>query len=585
MPLRGFILAMIAMGALALAWAETFAPIDTSEFGFRYAPRGSGAAVIFVMPGSGAERAGIRPGDVIDISRLSLSDRYRLRVGISPPGTTVDVSIHRGAERRQVTVRAGVLEHPINAYSTAVFLVSASVSLIVFAAIAWRRPSLATAALVYAGTGNLTTGNVCGLFSALPDPLYGFVCVAITALFASTPALALLPFVVRFPRAPIGRAGRIRMHVADAIFFAGFALYAYQASMEPILFGSWNVFDTWSQWVVAALTLAFAASVYVDAAGEGRRRIGWVITGLVVSDAGYTLFNLLVVDGPINSGPTSFLMASLLGLGQLAQCALPLALAYAILRHRVIDTGFVLNRTAVYAATTTLVLAMVGFVDWLVGRFLSEQRYAVAVEALVTIAFGFALNSLHARTERLVDRLIFRRRHLAEKRIEYRIAALAFAESSASVDDALVHDAADTLALSSAALFARASTAQPFRRAAARGWQPENAVEIETDSLLVRSLRSLERPIFLDDVAISSARFPEGALRPSLAIPLVAQHDLLGVVLYGSHSDGASLDPEEVSLLARLTSAAATAYGAVEARQWRERAAQLEDTLRSLAPL
>ena len=56
----------------------------------------------------------------------------------------------------------------------------------------------------------------------------------------------------------------------------------------------------------------------------------------------------------------------------------------------------------------------------------------------------------------------------------------------------------------------------------------------------------------------------------------------IAVALYGSHTDGASPDPEEVSLLARLTASAANAYGAVEARQWRERANALEESIRPL---
>jgi hypothetical protein len=128
----------------------------------------------------------------------------------------------------------------------------------------------------------------------------------------------------------------------------------------------------------------------------------------------------------------------------------------------------------------------------------------------------------------------------------------------------------------------RASTTLPFKRNAATGWALENAIDVDPESLLVRSLRSLERAMFLDDAAIVPVNFPVGTQRPVLAIPIAAQHELIGFVLYGRHSDGASLDPEEVSLLTRLTSTASKAYGAVEARQWRERAAALEEAFRGL---
>ncbi|MGH7716208.1 MAG: hypothetical protein ACREML_09465, partial [Vulcanimicrobiaceae bacterium] len=111
---------------------------------------------------------------------------------------------------------------------------------------------------------------------------------------------------------------------------------------------------------------------------------------------------------------------------------------------------------------------------------------------------------------------------------------------------------------------------------------PEHISSLDPDSLIVRTLRALERPLFMDDAAVVPQGIPDGNLRPILAIPILAQHELMGLVFYGNHEDGASPDPEEVSLLTRLTVAAANAYGAVEARQWRERAYALEESIRSL---
>jgi GAF domain-containing protein len=267
---------------------------------------------------------------------------------------------------------------------------------------------------------------------------------------------------------------------------------------------------------------------------------------------------------------------------QCLETALALALAYAVFKHRVLDVGFVLNRTAVYAAMTTLVIAFVGFIDWFASRLINEQHAALAIEALLTIAFGFALNWIHGRLESVLDRVVFRQRYVAETRVNYRIEALAFAESIAAVDEALAGDAAQILNLSSAAVFGRFSQTAPFRRSAATGWSTESITSLDHDSLIVRTLRALERPLFLDDAAVVPPGVPDGELRPILAIPILAQHELIGLVFYGNHHDGASPDPEEVSLLARLTSAAANAYGAVEAREWRERAHALEESIRSL---
>jgi hypothetical protein len=578
-PLLGLALVVLAMAVLAIAWGEVFAPAVDSGFNVRFGPAGTNAVVDEIGAGSQiADRAALRVGDVIDTSKLTLSERYRLFLRYSPPGTTIVVTTVRAGEHRAIALAAEPFRSKRPRPSDVPFLISATVSLVVIALIAWRRPSLATAALTYWATGAITTAAATGIFSAIPDPLYGAVAASINAIFSVTPGLALLPFIVRFPHAPRTPAERTRMRIADALFVAGALVFTFQAIFEPVPFASWFVFESWIPWALAAIILAFALAVFRDAAGEERRRIGWVIVGLAVTDMGFAIFNVVDVGSQLRIDSVRLVLE----IAQLMQMALPLALAYAILRHRVIDIGFALNRTAVYALTTTLVLALIGVVDWLVGRLLSGERFTTLVEALLTVAIGFGLNWLHGRIERLVDRIIFRQRHIAEKRIDYRIGALEYAESTASIDAALATDAPDILGLASAAVFLRASTTLPFKRNAATGWALENAIDVDPESLLVRSLRSLERAIFLDDAAIVPVNFPVGTQRPVLAIPIAAQHELIGFVLYGRHSDGASLDPEEVSLLTRLTSTASKAYGAVEARQWRERAAALEEAFRGL---
>lgn len=582
-PLAGVLLALAALIVLALGWGEVFAPLVHTTFGASLVPGPQGAAVARVQPHSKAAALGLRPGDGVDVSALSLSDRYRLMVAASPDGTAVTVPIVRGGIRKIVTFRAqnsaaiGARQPPV----PVALLANVTISLLIVALIALRRPSLATAALVLYGTGAVTTYAVIAQFTWLPNPLFGFAGVFVNTAFATLPLLALLPFLARFPEAPATPTARLRMHVADGIFIAGAILLTLEAIYEPLTFQSWPVVNAAQAFIVVPV-FVFAAASYREASGENRRRIAWALVGFAVSAVAYAAWNVL--GALYQSAP---FISPLLATLQVLQSALPVALAYAILRHRVIDVGFALNRTIVYAVITTLAVVVVSSVDWLGGRLLSGQRMALAVEAFVAISFGFALNFIHGWTERFIDRVVFRQRHIASKHIEYRIGALAFAASSDAVDEALAHDAPQILDLSSAAVFSREASSGPFQRRASTGWSAETVAALEDDSLLLRTLRSVERPIFLDDAAIALSNVPVGITRPVLAIPIVTQHELIGFALYGSHRDGASLDSEEVSLLARLTAAAGNAYGAVEARRWRERVAALEESMRALqtAPL
>ena len=92
---------------------------------------------------------------------------------------------------------------------------------------------------------------------------------------------------------------------------------------------------------------------------------------------------------------------------------------------------------------------------------------------------------------------------------------------------------------------------------------------------------------------------PEGVAHPALAIPIVTQHTLNAVVLYGSHVNGTLPDPDEVVLLEALAKAAATSHQQVriamlmrekETQQQRidrqqERIGHLEETTAELREL
>jgi hypothetical protein len=88
--------------------------------------------------------------------------------------------------------------------------------------------------------------------------------------------------------------------------------------------------------------------------------------------------------------------------------------------------------------------------------------------------------------------------------------------------------------------------------------------------------------VVLADAGIREDTFPAGNARPDIAIPIVVRHEFLGLALYGRRNDDAPLDPEEREMVGRLVAAAALAYDAIEAAEWRRRALALQQ-LPSLA--
>jgi hypothetical protein len=239
---------------------------------------------------------------------------------------------------------------------------------------------------------------------------------------------------------------------------------------------------------------------------------------------------------------------------------LPLTIGFAVLRQRVVDVQFAISRTVVYGIVSTIVLVFLVVLHWLLGRVLEHSGLAFGIEGLAAIGLGLVLHRASHATNQLVDRVLFRKHHQAEERLRRVTAALPFANDELAIAEALVTEPVRNLNLASAALFYRQSPEGPLNRVLAQGWSESHTPSLEADSLLVRYLQVEHAPLKLDDSQLLPAGVPEGAAHPVLAIPIVNQHVLAAVVLYGAHVNHTLLDPDEIELLHALAKAAATSH-------------------------
>jgi hypothetical protein len=242
----------------------------------------------------------------------------------------------------------------------------------------------------------------------------------------------------------------------------------------------------------------------------------------------------------------------------------PVSIGYAVLRQRVVDVQFAISRTVVYGIVSTIVLVFLVVLHWLLGRVLEHSGLAFGIEGLAAIGLGLVLHRASHATNQLVDRVLFRKHHQAEERLRRVTAALPFANDELAIAEALVTEPVRNLNLASAALFYRQSPEGPLNRVLAQGWSESHTPSLEADSLLVRYLQAEHAPLKLDDSQLLPAGVPEGAAHPVLAIPIVNQHVLAAVVLYGAHVNHTLLDPDEIELLHQLAKAAAVSHQQVK---------------------
>ncbi|HTL20073.1 MAG TPA: hypothetical protein VL220_05115 [Steroidobacteraceae bacterium] len=82
--------------------------------------------------------------------------------------------------------------------------------------------------------------------------------------------------------------------------------------------------------------------------------------------AGFSVAVLLEL-GVLGDTPSAVTLAALANVILVAVGII--ILTYAVLRHRVIDVGFVISRTLVFAVFTGLLLVLFAVVEWLVDHF------------------------------------------------------------------------------------------------------------------------------------------------------------------------------------------------------------------------
>lgn len=170
---------------------------------------------------------------------------------------------------------------------------------------------------------------------------------------------------------------------------------------------------------VLAAVLASTASLFVRfrrSRGDERRQIEWV------AYAGALIVLVLVLQLIVEAMlPKAGLILDILSLGLLvALTTVPIAAGVAILKYRLYDIDFIINRTLVYGAlTATLSLSYLGGVVTLqtLFRSLTGQGSQLAIVAS-TLAIAALFSPLRRRVQAFADRLFYRKKYDARRTLE-----------------------------------------------------------------------------------------------------------------------------------------------------------------------
>jgi hypothetical protein len=221
----------------------------------------------------------------------------------------------------------------------------------------------------------------------------------------------------------------------------------------------------------------------------------------------------------------------------------PAALTYAVLSRRLIDVGFVLNRSIVFAIVSAIVIVTFIAVEWAASPWLTgmTRTGSTVLGLCVALGLGLSLRYIHTGVDRFVDHVFFWKRH------EDETALRRFAHEAAYITDrsTLLERAGNDVRAHTRTreiLILVPDGAGSYGTITSNG---QRTVLSENDAGIV-ALRAWHKPVDIRLLANS-------ALRGEFAFPMASRGTLVGVLVCGPKYDGEAYAPDESEALeARL---------------------------------
>lgn len=534
------LVAVLFLTALALVEGGTdiLLPWNASpEYGFSSSPSGAVTAV-----DATAGKAGLRVGDVIDITRLTPEQRTSFGAVTVARDPFVALPLLNG--------RTIVLPRHTNPRSTAdnvtdVIAVLAGAIYIALAGalLLWRPSPVTWAFFIFAFDFSL--GGTLWI-AYLPFWTLVFVFVVISAAFPAA-AAAFFSFALRFPDVrPRGMAAMAERAVLFVVGPAAIACFEaayianvfYAITLPPWMLELCNVFVC----VTYAAGIAALLSRFTTADPVTRNKLRWVVAAFSVA--------FLPVLGEIllENVRHIHIEVTYINLFETFQLLAPLALAYTIFKHRLFDVRFVVSRALLYASLTSIVVALLAVVDWAFGRWLAETRFALVAELLIAVSIGIAIAGIHRKIEHFLNAVIFR----AQVRAMQSLRRFAHETDLISDPHHLLLQTYEALRTRLESEYYAVYTLDGSSYAIATPDAKHLPALVAGHDLAVLRLRRWQEPFECDE--------PGHSFLGALMLPMTARGALIGYIVCGPKKDGTHYLPDEVETLSFVTHRTASAY-------------------------
>ena len=546
-----------------------------------------------VVPGSGADRAGIRPGDVIvgiDRAVLNSTTRAQGLLNRHDIGEWVPYLIRSAGHVVEVQVQLGRRRFGDVAYLSACVLGFVFFFVGVFVVI--RQPRLPAARVFYTMCCLFMLFLVCRLRPASYSWVDSFVLTTGTVALLFLPA-TFLHFFLIFPRPiwtwrrdPIanvlGAIFRISHDMVPiyllppAVYIAVVAWARHRDSPVALISGA----PAANWWVMVAYMMLGLGALGLSAAflpeTRLRRGAGLVFVGSVF---GVVPFIVLAVAFPSFLHTERFLFVGVAPL-----ILVPVTFAYAIVRFGLLDIRVILRKSLLYTVTTALVTALyalgIAFFTWIFrGTELAASPYFPVVFALAIVLL---FEPLRQRLQGPVDRFFFAERVRLQRAIVEMGEAFGEHMDLGPVVRELVERLPGLLGVHFAALYL--SEGGVVRRVAGPSELPAELTDLSllTDQLHRQgSLVRLDQlaPLRLISPAVHRLASDLGERGVEVVGQLASPRRFVGLVMLSGKSGQMTWEQEELDLLRGLLHQAAIALETSILLDERARRAELEREL------
>jgi PAS domain S-box-containing protein len=532
-----------------------------------------------VADGGPGARAGLRLGDVllaVDGEGLLTSDQLQARLAARTPGARVTYSLLRAEERRGLVV----VVQPLPRGNVTLFYYLSMVgffSLVVGTIVMLRRPPDRASLHFYA---------ICLLFFLMYSTSYtGKLDLADWTLFwTDNLAILLLPvvflhFCLSFPerRLPSSRAWLVPAAYAPALGLAGAAVASQVLFVTtPATDLLWRVSASIDRSKPLYFATLFAISFLIlfDSYRRtrnplARRQMKWLVWG--TGTGVLPFFAFYAVPYALGRQPRLALELA----AYVALALIPLSLAYAVVKHRLMDVELVARRSLAWVLAVAVIVGIALLANELLNSLVSgdgepHAGLIASLSALLVIALFTPIRRL---IEDAMDRLVLRERYVARRALLRLSQDLNADLDLGRLTERLLAGVASALGVDTLAVFLPGQDGA-FTIFRSIGCPEEATARLEPGGTLLSRLASGE-PLNLEDAPETFSEL--GDLPLAFCFPCRVKGELIALLAVGRKQGSEALNSEEAELLQALAGQAATAF--MNGRLYlslREKASELE---------